>query len=119
MPALQSTRPQLAGTLKDQAGSVVGGTSVGLRKALVVLQVSLSLLLLIGAGLFIQSLRNLKGLNPGFRTDSLVTFSVDPSLNGYKPARSLQFYRQLQERLEAFARRHVGRSGRDPGFGRQ
>ena len=101
VPALQSTRPQLAGTLKDQAGSVVGGTSVGLRKALVVLQVSLSLLLLIGAGLFIQSLRNLKGLNPGFRTDSLVTFSVDPSLNGYKPARSLQFYRQLQERLEA------------------
>ncbi len=100
VPALQSTRPQLAGTLKDQAGAVVGGTSVGLRKALVVLQVSLSLLLLIGAGLFIQSLRNLKDLNPGFRTDSLVTFSVDPSINGYKPARTLQFYRQLQDRLD-------------------
>jgi putative ABC transport system permease protein len=100
VPALQSTRPQLAGTLKDQAGAVVGGTSVGLRKALVVLQVSLSLLLLIGAGLFIQSLRNLQNLNPGFRTDSLVTFSVDPSINGYKPARSLQFYRQLQDRLD-------------------
>src|SRR6202022_4607451 len=46
MPALQSTRPALAGTLKDQAGSVVGGTSAGLRKSLVVAQVSLSLLLL-------------------------------------------------------------------------
>ena len=49
--------PQLAGTLKDQAGGVVGGTGVGLRKALVVAQVSLSLLLLIGAGLFMQSLQ--------------------------------------------------------------
>ncbi len=101
VPALQSTRPELAGTLKDQAGSVVGGTSVGLRKALVVLQVSLSLLLLIGAGLFIQSLRNLRELDPGFRTGGLMTFSVDPSINGYKPARSLEFYRQLQERLDS------------------
>ncbi len=98
-PAIQSTRPDLAGTLKDQAGSVVGGTSVGLRQTLVVLQVALSLLLLIGAGLFIQSLRNLKDLNPGFQTQDLATFSLDPTLNGYKPERSLQFYRQLVERL--------------------
>jgi predicted permease len=98
-PALQSTRPQLAGTLKDQAGSVVGGTSVGLRKGLVVAQVALSLLLLVGAGLFIQSLRNLRELNPGFRTESLVTFAVNPTLNGYKPETSLQFYRQLLERV--------------------
>ena len=48
-PAIQSTRPQLAGTLKDQAGAVVGGASVGLRKALVVAQVSLSLLLLVAS----------------------------------------------------------------------
>jgi predicted permease len=98
-PALQSTRPNLAGTLKDQAGSVVGGTSVGLRKGLVVAQVALSLLLLVGAGLFVQSLKNLRGVNPGFRTESLVSFSVDPPLNGYKPERSRQFYRQLEERL--------------------
>jgi predicted permease len=98
-PALQSTRPELAGTLKDQAGSVVGGTSVGLRKSLVVAQVSLSLLLLIGAGLFLQSLRNLHDLDPGFQTQSLVAFGVNPLLNGYKPDRCFQFYRQLYERL--------------------
>jgi len=98
-PALQSTRPELAGTLKDQAGAVVGGAAVGLRKTLVVLQVALSLLLLIGAGLFIQSLKNLKDLNPGFRTENLAAFSLDPTLNGYKPERSRQFYRQLVERL--------------------
>jgi len=98
-PALQSTRPELAGTLKDQAGSVVGGTAVGLRKALVVAQVALSLLLLIGAGLFVQSLRNLKGLNPGFETDNLLSFAVNPTVNGYTMERSLEFYRQIHERL--------------------
>jgi predicted permease len=101
VPALQSTKPDLAPTLKDQAGAVAGGGSVKLRKSLVVAQVSLSLLLLIGAGLFIRSLRNLKDLDPGFRTDNLLTFAVDPTLNGYKPARSLQFYRDLTERLNS------------------
>jgi predicted permease len=98
-PAIQSTRPQLAGTLKDQAGAVVGGASVGLRKGLVVAQVSLSLLLLIAAGLFIQSLKNLQGIHPGFETRNLLSFAVNPTLNGYKNERSLQFYRQLTERL--------------------
>jgi predicted permease len=101
VPALQSTRPQLAGTLKDQVGSIAGGTSVGLRKALVAAQVTLSLLLLIGAGLFIRSLKNLKDLDPGFHTNNLVEFSIDPTRNGYKPERSLDFYRQLRENLDA------------------
>jgi predicted permease len=101
VPALQSTRPQLAGTLKDQVGSIAGGTSVGLRKALVAAQVTLSLLLLIGAGLFIRSLKNLKDLDPGFNTNNLVEFSIDPTRNGYKPERSLDFYRQLRENLDA------------------
>jgi hypothetical protein len=101
VPALQSTRPELPGTLKDQAGAVVGGSSVRLRKALVVLQVALSLLLLIGAGLFMQSLNNLRALDPGFRTESLLTVRVDPTLNGYKAERSRQFYRQLTDRLKS------------------
>ncbi len=101
VPALQSTRPNVASTLKDQAGSLAGGTSVGLRKALVVAQVTLSLLLLIGAGLFIRSLKNLKELDPGFRTKNLLTFLVNAPMNGYKPERSLQFYRQLTESLNA------------------
>ena len=100
-PALQTTRPQLAPTLKDQAGAVAGGGSVGLRKGLVAVQISLSLLLLIGAGLFIQSLRNLRDLDPGFRTRNLLTFGVNPVLNGYPPERSRQFYRQLKDALDA------------------
>jgi len=101
IPALQSTRPDLAPTLKDQANAVVGGSSVLLRKSLVVAQVSLSLLLLIGAGLFIRSLRNLKDLDPGFRTTNLLAFKVDPALNGYKEERSLAFYRNLYQSLNA------------------
>ena len=101
VPALQSTRPQLAGTLKDQVGSIAGGKSVGLRKALVAAQVTISLLLLIAAGLFIRSLKNLKDLDPGFQTRNLVEFSIDPTRNGYQPERSLDFYRQLREQLNA------------------
>jgi predicted permease len=101
IPALQATRPQVAGTLKDQTGSIVGGTAVMLRKALVAAQVTLSLLLLIGAGLFIRSLQNLKDLDPGFKTTHLIGFAVDPPLNGYKPDRSLEFYRQLRDNLDA------------------
>jgi predicted permease len=101
VPALQATKPNLAGTLKDQAGAVIGGTSVRLRKGLVAAQVGLSLLLLIGAGLFVQSLKNLRNVNPGFQTENLVTFSVDPTLNGYKPERSREFYRQLIDRIDS------------------
>jgi hypothetical protein len=73
VPALQSTRPRLADTLKDQANAVLRGGSVRLRKSLVVAQVALSLLLLIGAGLFLQSLRNLK------YGSVLICFSFAPS----------------------------------------
>src|SRR5215469_4724773 len=101
VPALQSTRPKLANTLKDQAGGVIRGSSAGLRKGLVVAQVSLSLLLLIGAGLFLQSLRNLKTLNPGFETKNLLAFDIDPTLNRYDPKWTLDFYRRLSDRLSA------------------
>ena len=99
IPALQSTRPKLATTLKDQAGGVIRGGSAGLRKGLVVAQVSLSLLLLIGAGLFLQSLRNLKSLNPGFEVRNLVAFDVDPTMSKYDPKWSSDYYRRLDERL--------------------
>ncbi|MGP8245899.1 MAG: ABC transporter permease [Bryobacteraceae bacterium] len=103
VPAWQSTRPQLASTLKDQAGAVIHGGSAGLRKALVVAQVSLSLLLLIGAGLFLQSLRNLKTLNPGFEVKNLAAFDVDPTLSRYDPKWTADYYRRLHERLSALA----------------
>jgi predicted permease len=100
-PALQAARPKIARVLKDQAGAVVGGGQARWRKLLVVAQVSLSLLLLIGAGLFARSLANLKSLNPGFEVNSLLSFQVDPTLNGYTPERARLFYRQLQDSLAA------------------
>jgi predicted permease len=101
IPALQSTRPKLADTLKDQAGAVIRGGSAQLRKGLVVAQVSLSLLLLIGAGLFVQSLRNLKTLNPGFEVRNLLAFDVDPTMSRYDPKWTADYYRRLRERLSA------------------
>ena len=103
-PALQSTRPDLAPTLKDQvAGIVGGGAQVGFRKGLVAAQVTLSLLLLIGAGLFIHSLRNLKNLGPGFPTESLLAFSLDPGLNGYDTARGKLFYSRLSDEIKSMS----------------
>src|SRR2546425_1386296 len=99
-PAMQSTRPVLTSTLKDEVGSVVGGTGhARFRKGLVIAQVGLSVLLLAGATLFARSLYNLKTLNPGFVADQLLGFSLDPSLNGYSRERSLAIFQQLQDRL--------------------
>ena len=100
VPALQATRPQLAPTLKDQGGPVAAASAT-LRKSLVVAQVALSLLLLVGAGLFTRSLQNLKELNPGFETRNLLAFAVEPTLDGTKPERALEYYRQLTERMKA------------------
>jgi predicted permease len=97
-PALQSTRPQVAPTLKDQATNVMGGSG-RLRKGLVASQIAVSLLLLIGAALFIRTLNNLLSVDIGFATNRLLSFSIDPSLNRYEPERTRQFARTLLERL--------------------
>jgi predicted permease len=107
-PALQSTRPILTATLKDEAGSVVGGTGHSrFRKALVVAQVGLSVLLLAGSALFARSLYNLKTLNPGFQADQLLGFSVDPSLSGYSHERALAIFQQLQQQIAALPDVHA------------
>jgi len=85
VPALQATRPDVGKTLKDQAGAVAGGSRGRLRSALVVAQVSLSLLLLIGAGLFLRTLNNLSSMNPGFPVERLVGFQLDARLAATRP----------------------------------
>jgi predicted permease len=100
LPAIQSTRPNVYPTLKDSAGSVIGGFGqIRSRQALVVAQVALSLLLLVGAGLFTRSLINLRKLDPGFQTSNMVTFSLDASRNGYTPQRIRETYQTVQEHL--------------------
>src|ERR1700688_337064 len=100
-PALPATRPDVGKTLKDQAGAVLGGGHARLRNALVVTQVALSLLLLIGAGLFLRSLKNLSNLGPGFSPERLVGFNIDPSMNGYTPQQLNSFYAQMTDSLSA------------------
>ena len=97
-PAIQGTRPNVAPTLKDESGSVVSNRG-GLRKALVAVQIGISLMLLIGAALFVRTLDNLLKVDIGIKTDSLLSFTVDPSLNGYQGDRTTQFARTLLERL--------------------
>ncbi|HEU0119373.1 MAG TPA: ABC transporter permease [Bryobacteraceae bacterium] len=101
LPALRASRPDLWGTLKDTVGSVAGsGGSLFLRKGLVAAQVALSFLLLFGAGLFVRSLQNLQTTETGFRDiDNLVTFQLSPALNGYDAPRTVQFFRDLLDRM--------------------
>jgi predicted permease len=100
VPALSLSRPAMA-TIKEEAGTVVGGGSARLRKGLVVAQVALSLLLLVGAGLFARSLLNLRQLDPGFVADRLLTFSVDPALNGYPQPAVREFFASARQRIAA------------------
>jgi predicted permease len=101
-PAFQASRPALTTALKEQVGSVAGGgRQARFRKGLVVAQVALSVLLLAGAGLFARSLYNLRTLNPGFVTDNLLQFSVDPALSGYDHDRSLGLFTQIKDQLGA------------------
>jgi predicted permease len=85
-PAIRATRP-------DVNHSLTGS------KLLVVSQVSLSLVLLIGAGLFLRSLRNVVAIDAGLNTEGVLLASLDPELNGYAPLQVVNFYRQLRARL--------------------
>ncbi len=99
-PALQAGRAEVASTLREQrAGLASGGGAARFRRFLVVVQLALSLLLLVGAGLFARSLFNLMRVDPGFRTERLLTFAIDPRLNGYSRERTLALYQDLRERL--------------------
>ncbi len=103
VPALRASRADLWTTLKDAVGSIAGsGGSLFLRKGLVAAQVALSFLLLFGAGLFVRSLQNLKATDTGFRDpENLVTFQVNPALNGYSEVRGTQFYSELLDHIRA------------------
>ncbi len=77
-PALQATRPELVGALKDDtAGATPGHSRFGLRGALVVAQVAISIVLLVTAGLFLRSLRNALNFDPGFDSNNLLLASLE------------------------------------------
>jgi predicted permease len=101
VPAWRATKVDLAPSLKDSArGSSAASRSL-LSRGLVVTQVALSLLLLVGAGLFLRTLLNLQRVEPGFNTRNLLLFGVQPGLIGYKDEKLTQLYQQVAERIEA------------------
>ncbi|MFL5336832.1 MAG: ABC transporter permease, partial [Geminicoccaceae bacterium] len=98
VPALRSTRVDVAPALRS-AGGAVASEQPRLRNALVVVQVALSFLLLIGAGLFVRSVNNLLAVDTGFRTSHLLSFSVDLAGSGYDTDRAHDFAKAAQARL--------------------
>jgi putative ABC transport system permease protein len=84
-PALQLWNPRLVDSLKQQAGTGSGG-SLRFRRSCVALQIGFSLLLIVGAGVFVRTIQNLRNVNPGFATDHLVTFGLAPEFAGYPPS---------------------------------
>lgn len=100
-PALQAARPNIVETLKAKAAGATGGRhQIVFRKVLVAVQIALSLLLLIGASLFIRSLGNLRSVDPGFQTQSLLQFETDVDSIGYDLQKAHAFYNRLEPRLE-------------------
>jgi predicted permease len=98
VPAVLSTRVDLAPALKGSSGAVVEGQP-RLRKTLVVVQVALSFVLLVGAGLFVRSVNNLLAVDPGFRTDRMLSFDFHLEASGYDAERARTFARTFQDRL--------------------
>ncbi len=99
-PALRAGRGDVAQTLRSDASAVIGGGSgLRLRKGLVVSQIALSLLLLIGAGLFARSLTNLRAVDPGFEPDRLFAFDVDPARAGHDFQSRVAILRRIQDEL--------------------
>ena len=98
-PALRSTAQDLAGAIKDEAAPR-GVRRSRLRAAFVIGQVTLSLVLLVGATLFLRSLANARSIDPGFETRHVLDLRIDVSLLQYDQARGEQFYAQLLERVQ-------------------
>jgi predicted permease len=101
VPAFRAARLDLTPALKDNARSVIGGGRFGLTKALVIAQVAMSLLLVIGAGLFVRTLANLHSVDLGFDPKNLLLFRVDPRLSGYKKDQIPNLYQQMLDQIDA------------------
>ncbi len=97
-PAVRFLYPDLVNSLNQQTATA-SGSNLRFRRISVGLQISLSLVLLIGAGLFVQTLRNLRNVDPGFATEHLLSFGIDPQLAGYKDAQVPELHRRIMQAL--------------------
>jgi predicted permease len=102
VPALQASHPHLMSELKERAGEdAPTGRRFSIRNAFIVAQVALSLIALIGAGLFLISLSNAQKIDPGFDTTNLAMLSFDVGSLNYDPARAREFQRRALEATQA------------------
>jgi predicted permease len=99
-PALRATRVDLSGSMKETSRNVTRSRTF-LSKSLLIVQVAISLVVLIGAGLFLRTMQNLRNVEVGFNTRNLVIFSVNPRLNGYDAVRVASLYDQIHASLKA------------------
>jgi len=101
-PTLHASKQDLVTAMKDNTPTIGRGTrKVNLRHALVVLQVALSMVALISAGLFVRTVREAYKADPGFDPHGVLLASFDPFLSGYDESRGREFYRRLVERVSA------------------
>jgi len=113
MPMFEFWRPDLTPALKQQSVSVANSRR-HLRRAAVGVQIGLSLLLLVGSGLFLRTLYNLKTFDVGFVTDHLVTFGLDPKLAGYDAKEIPILFRRLEDSLADLPEVHAVAATTDP-----
>ena len=100
-PTWRATGIDLTPMLKENTGSSSGGARMGMGKLLVVTQVALSLLLLIGAGLFVRSLERLKSLDAGLNQENVLLVSTDPRMINYQGRQIAELYQRLLGRIKA------------------
>jgi len=98
-PALHASRDNIVNSLRERGGTGFGG--VRLRKVIVTLQVAFSLILLVGAALFLRTLSGLLAKGPGFDTESLLSFAIAPMQNGYSSTDASRLVRRLDEQVRA------------------
>jgi predicted permease len=98
-PALSATRVDLNATLKDGKGPLQGNSQSRLGKALVVVQVALSLMLMVGAGLFVRTLLNLQDIPTGFNEKNAILFRIDTATTGYKETQLTNLLVEVEDRV--------------------
>jgi predicted permease len=98
-PAWAASHPILSSALKGESGLARPGRRWNLRGVLIVAQVAMSVVLLCATGLFLRSMQRAAGIDVGFRPQGVLITAVDPRVNGYSPQKTIQFLKDLRERI--------------------
>jgi predicted permease len=115
VPSLQASNIDVAGALRCESSAVSGSSKARLRSGLVLLQVALSFILLVGAGLVLHSLKSVRDANPGFPTQNLLITTIEVS-SGYDVQRTSNYQKELLDRIHAVSGVRSAAYGRVPVF---